>query len=292
LEEDTEYYWRARFYDNFGEPSEWSQHGYFSTEYLGNDGDGNGVPDDQEVGATVDLDRDGVYDLEQHDIKCVDVVGSKTQLGVSTRSAGGLAEVISLTSEDPGDIGANVGGSNQPQDIPFGLINFKLLVDQPGDEVTITIYFSKPAPKNTVWYKYDPVEDTWVDFSAYSSMSANRKTMELTLTDGGDGDADGIANGIIVDPAGLVIPPSSGSISDASDSVVDAIGFGGCFINASTERKKPLASHGWYRAIQGREAAVGFAFIMLLIAGRYAASHLARMIREKNQMAVGARLRS
>jgi hypothetical protein len=292
LDEDTEYYWRARNFDNYGLPSEWSQIGYFSTEYLGNDGDGNGVPDDQEVAATVDLDKDSVYDREQSDIKCVEVVGGKTQLGVSTRDSGGLARVISLASEDPGEIGAGIGGASQPQEVPFGLINFKVLVDQPGDEVMITIYFSKPAPKNTVWYKYDPVEGSWVDFSAFSRMSGNRKTLELTLTDGGEGDADGIANGIIVDPAGLVIPPSSGSVSDASDSLGDAIGLGSCFISASANRHGPVVSHGWHRAVRGREAAVGFAFVMLLVAGRCVVTRVKRLIRQRNQMAVGARLRS
>jgi hypothetical protein len=115
--------------------------------------------------------------------------------------------------------------------------------------------------------------------------------LDLTLTDGGEGDADGVANGVIVDPAGLVIPPSSGSGSNALDSVGDAMGLGSCFISASADRNGPSVTHGWYRAVQGREAAVGFAIVMLLIAGRCLAICLARLIRERNQMAAGARLR-
>ena len=292
LEEDTEYYWRARYYDNHGVPSEWSQSEFFATEYLGDDSDGNGVPDDQEVGTAVDLDRDGVSDYEQADIRCVELAGNKTQIGVSARYSGGPAEVLSLSYEDPGAIGAGIGGSNQPVDIPFGLINFKVLVDQPGDEAIITVYFSKPAPKDTVWYKYDPVEGSWVDFSKYSSMAANRKSLQLTLVDGGEGDADGVANGIIVDPAGLVIPPESLSFSDASDSVGDAIRLGGCFISASDDHHQVSESGTWRHAVRGREAAIGFVILMLLLAGRCAAGHLAQVIREKMQLAVGARLRS
>lgn len=292
LEEDTEYYWRARYYDSHGVPSEWSQSGFFATEYLGGDGDGNGVPDDQEVGTAVDLDRDGIPDYEQADIRCVELAGNKTQIGVSARYSGSPAEVLSLAYEDPGAIGAGIGGSNQPVDIPFGLINFKVLVGQPGDEAIITVYFSKPAPKDTVWYKYDPVEGNWVDFSAYSRMSANRKTIQLTLIDGGEGDADGIANGIIVDPAGLVIPPDSVSFSDASDSVGDAMGLGGCFISASADQREVSVSGSWRHAARGREAAIGFAILMLLLAGRCAAGHVAQVIRAKMQLVVGARLRS
>ena len=265
---------------------------YFSTEYLGVDGNGNGLPDNHEVGATIDLDMDGIYDYEQSDIKCVEVVGSNNQLGISARNSVGGAEIISLISEDPYDIGAGVGGDDQPQEIPFGLINFKVQVEQPGDEAVITIYFSEPAPQNTVWYKYDPLENIWVDFSTYSSMGPDRKSLELTLVDGGEGDADGIANGVIVDPAGLIIPPASGSVADASGSVGETMGLGGCFISASADRKGPSVSKGWYRAVHGREAAISFVFVILLMTGRWAASRLAKAIRERSQMAVGARLRS
>ena len=294
LEEDTEYYWRARYYDNHGAPSEWSQLELFSTEYLGDDGDGNGVPDDQEVGSTVDLDKDGVNDFEQDDIRCVELAEGKTQLGVSARNSAGSADVISLAYEDPSAIGAGVGGSNQPLEVPFGLINFKVRVDQPGDEAVITVYFSKPAPKDTVWYKYDPVEGTWVDYSAYSSMSANRKTIQMTLIDGGDGDADGTANGVIVDPAGLVIPPASNSVSNITDSAGDTLGVGGCFIGAASPRNASAAQSGqsdWLRPVRGREAAVAFTILMLVLAGRFAFARLAHLIRERMQIAVGARLR-
>jgi len=123
-------------------------------------------------------------------------------------------------------------------------------------------------------------------------MSANRKTIQLTLIDGGEGDADGIANGIIVDPAGLVIPPDSVSFSDASDSVGDAMGLGGCFISASADQREVSVSGSWRHAARGREAAIGFAILMLLLAGRCAAGHVAQVIRAKMQLAVGARLRS
>jgi hypothetical protein len=63
-------------------------------------------------------------------------------------------------------------------------------------------------------------------------------SLTLYLQDGGPGDADGIANGIIVDPSGLVSPsPSSLDTSapeDSSDSSGSS-GSSGCFINSLRE---------------------------------------------------------
>ena len=53
--------------------------------------------------------------------------------------------------------------------------------------------------------------------------------MTLTLEDGGIGDADGIANGIIVDPSG----PGTSSSDEPAGSTADSGGSGGgCFVNA------------------------------------------------------------
>ena len=67
----------------------------------------------------------------------------------------------------------------------------------------MTIYLSQAAYDDGIWYKYDPVNAEWFDYSEFIDFSADRKTVYLTLTDGGFGDADGIANGIIVDPLAL-----------------------------------------------------------------------------------------
>ena len=88
--------------------------------------------------------------------------------------------------------------------MPFGLINFKIAVAKPGDQAVVKLYFSQAAPYFSKWYKYDPIADKWYDFSTYAKFAADRRSVTLTLTDGGPGDADGVANGVIVDPAGIV----------------------------------------------------------------------------------------
>ncbi|MRR13111.1 hypothetical protein EG835_11790, partial [bacterium] len=60
LDEATQYFWRVQYIDSKSLASPWSDYGYFSTENTGRDANLNGVPDAQEVAATVDLDKDGV----------------------------------------------------------------------------------------------------------------------------------------------------------------------------------------------------------------------------------------
>ncbi len=114
-----------------------------------------------------------------------------------------LIQLPSIQSETPDDTDLLLSSQDGPKFLAFGLIHFSLLVNEPGDEVVVTIYLSKAAYDDGVWYKYDPVNDEWVDYSEFMDFSANRKMVYLTLKDGGFGDADGIANGIIVDPLAL-----------------------------------------------------------------------------------------
>ncbi len=117
---------------------------------------------------------------------------------------------------------------------PYGLVGFKVLVETPGDQAELTVYFSEEAPPGSVWYKYDSVQKIWIDFSDYAVLSPSRMSLTLYLQDGGPGDADGIANGIIVDPSGLV-SPSSLDTSAPEDYSSDSSGSSSCFINSLRE---------------------------------------------------------
>jgi len=126
----------------------------------------------------------------------------------------------------------------QMREMPFGLINFKIAVAKAGDQSTVRLHFSQAASYFSKWYKYDSITDKWYDFSAYAKFASDRRSVTLTLTDGGSGDADGVANGVIVDPAGIVEaeeevpavvePPSSTSIAGSG-------GGGGCFIETAID---------------------------------------------------------
>jgi hypothetical protein len=249
LDENTVYQWRAMFSDNRGSSSEWSQAGSFATDFEVLDTNGNGIPDDQEVDGGTDLDGDGQPDAAQPGIKCIVMADGTHKIGIQAGGSGGGAFITSIESADEDVIDFDVDVDGIIDQMPFGMVNFKLIVDTPGDEAVVTVHFSEPVPAKGRWYKYDPVRHTWSDFSSHVVFSADRKSMTLTLRDGGAGDADGVANGIIIDPAGVVMPSSSGGGDNLVQGVVGGVGNiigsvgsaagGGCFIASSGAAASP-----------------------------------------------------
>ncbi|HEX5679822.1 MAG TPA: choice-of-anchor U domain-containing protein, partial [Desulfobacterales bacterium] len=197
LEEGTDYYWRAQFIDSMGNISGWSVDGYFTTETTRADLNANGIPDVQEVAWTVDLNRDGVRDNKQpRYIKSVKMEGTNVQIGVSINGCSTCIGVESVESEDVSQPDSYAYG--KPADMPFALINFKIAVGKPGDTAVVKLCFSKAASSSSKWYQYDAIADRWYDFSAYAKLAGDRRSVTLTLRDGGPGDADGVVNGAIV----------------------------------------------------------------------------------------------
>ena len=235
LEPTTDYAWRVRVYDNHGAASEWSDYGYFTTGADTADTDNDGIIDDQVPDPGTDVDEDGTADVEQIGIKSIRVKGKGTLIGLGTEDSPQVVKIISFHSIDPTQY-ADI--SEVPGSMPYGLIDFKIEVETPGDTVELTIFFSEKISENTAWYKYDCVLNSWTDFSQYTLVSPNLKSITLYLEDGGPGDSDGIANGIIIDPSGIV------EVSDTSDPDPDPVpptddtavaagasGGGGCFID-------------------------------------------------------------
>jgi fibronectin type 3 domain-containing protein len=231
LDENTSYEWRVRFEDNHGLFSEWSERVTFMTEYNTKDADGNGLPDDQEVAPGTDLDADGTPDIDQSDIKSVNVGQASTQIGISIPDTEPVVSIAALEAENPADIPNDAHAIDRLAEFPYGLISFKLIVSHPGDEVMVMLHLSVAASADGTWYKYDPVDDTWLDYSGYTEFSADRKRIYLTLKDGGFGDTDGIANGIIVDPLGFSDP--SANLADTAGVRDSGGGGGGCFVSAT-----------------------------------------------------------
>ena len=187
-------------------------------------------------------------DREQEDIKCVTTETGDFEICLSVHDAENAESIVSMQSETPEDTDLFLAAQDGPKFLAFGLIHFKLRVAEPGDEVLVTIYLSKAAYDDGVWFKYDPVNDEWVDYSEFIDFSADRKTAYLTLKDGGFGDADGIENGVIIDPLAMRTATdhnSSGSdffVEDIADSVLPDFS---CFIAAAaTSRSSDEQSLG------------------------------------------------
>jgi hypothetical protein len=223
LEGEVTYYWRVRFYDESGGESEWSLSGFFTTMADTGDTDSNGVPDDQEVGETVDLDRDGIADREQGNIKSVNSVVGGVQVGVKTSQNVTIEALVSINPSDIAD------DASRPSEMPFGLVSFRLKVENAGDIAEVTVYFSEAAPFDTEWFKYDEIIG-WYDYSGHAIFGVDRKSVALKIEDGGFGDADGVKNGVIVDPGGVGYDSPS-SVPQNGEAAFE--GVGGCFIATS-----------------------------------------------------------
>lgn len=174
------------------------------------------------IDSGLDLDEDSVDDLTQGDMHCLELQAGSGQVGL--KHGAQVDAVESFAQVDANTIDDETG---RPLDLPVGLFNFRILADTPGDVVTATMYFSEPLPDDMVWYKYDSLNG-WHDYSDYASISDDRKSVVLELKDGGYGDADGVANGVVVDPSGPGSIMRSSSSSDSSSS-----SSGGCFIDTA-----------------------------------------------------------
>jgi hypothetical protein len=179
--------------------------------YLENDDNDNGIADAQEASVPVDLNGDGVDDEITDTYKFL-----QTEVGecyVALEAGENVNEILAMASIDPADALSDTTGI-VPGDMPYGLLDFSLDVPT-GATVLVTLYFSE-ALETTEWYKYSQAAG-WEDYSAYAvfyTPSDGGTEVTLTLEDGGIGDADGIANGIIVDPSG----PGADAIDSTGDS--------------------------------------------------------------------------
>jgi hypothetical protein len=218
---NTTYYWRVKFYDDGDATSEWSAPFSFKTIIADeNDQNQNGVPDDQEIDdPDLDLDNNGIPDINQGDMKCVNTGGHGAQMGL--KKGANVNAIEHLMWTDPSTIDDM---QNRPDTMPLGLISFKIVVDNAGDTAEVTVYFSEPAPAEAKWYRYDAING-WEDYSAHAVFSADRTSVTLQFADGSFGDADGAANTIIIDPSGPGVNASGGGSGGG--------GGGGCFVSTA-----------------------------------------------------------
>jgi hypothetical protein len=224
LKSNQNYYARVRFYDTYSAASNWSATIEFTTASFFNDLNSNGIPDDYEVDDSVDSNLDNIPDNNQPElIKCVQTTDGSAYFGIEKISAS-ISEIEGLEIIDPETI---TDTRNKPDDLIFGLISYRLLVNQPGETVSVRIYFSGEIFDSDTFFKYDTING-WTNYSNYTLVNDDGQSVTVELKDGGYGDSDGVANGIIVDPGGIAAAESTagGTITSSSGSG----GGGGCFI--------------------------------------------------------------
>ena len=149
------------------------------------------------------------------------------QITVATLTGGtNLTDVMVVSATDP-----SINPNGKPSDLAFtdGLVHYKVTGVATGGTVQVQITFPTAIPAGSKIYKVD--SNGFHDFSANAIIID--KTVTLTLTDGGSGDSDGVANGVIVDPVGVASPMSMPPDTSGSG--------GGCSIGARQNRATAFA---------------------------------------------------
>ncbi len=172
------------------------------------DSDGDGIMDDQ--------------DLSPSDA-AVATPSSATGTGLITIEAAGgaLANVQALTADD-----ASLNQDNRPEgaQFPHGVVGFTVTGLAAGQGINVTLTFPQTLDSEAVYYKIGSN-----GFYEYDQAVISGNTVVLTLVDGGAGDADGLSNGVIVDPGAVTIPDNTSTPSSGGG------GGGGCFVNSLSD---------------------------------------------------------
>ncbi|MBA3028876.1 MAG: hypothetical protein FP814_05355 [Desulfobacterium sp.] len=216
LKPDTLYFWRAMYIDPSVIGTRWSEISSFRTTNI-NPLDDHGVYKGQAAASeTVDLDDFPGLDTFSAQYRALNTVVGQGMIGMKTPPG---VVIEALQSIDPADIPDTL---NKPENMTLGLIQFRL-TGAMGFQPEISIFFSRDLPENVSWYKHDSING-WMDCADRIEIVGPRE-MVVTLEDGGPGDADGVANGIIIDPSGF-----GDALSGAPPVSSSATGEGGCFI--------------------------------------------------------------
>ncbi len=215
---DFTYNWRVRYVSIDGCSSAWSEVSLFDTGLGPVDFNMNGIPDEQEVDLSVDLDDNLVADVQQTDIKCVTTL-TGGQMGVSiVEPVDAVLEAVAAMDADCVDDGKDL------PDMNLGLVSFRIRVVHPGDSAKLTLYLSETAHNKARLYRCDP-NIGLLDYSTNAEFSADRTSVTMIVEDGGVGDADGTVNQVIVVTAGpgVYFPPPSamGSAVNITESIID-----------------------------------------------------------------------
>ncbi len=230
LNPGTSYACQVRYYDQHGLASEWSPTVSFTTTNSSHWWSWRGVIEGQEVPESTDLNGNGVADLmESQTIRSVSTVDGSRTMAVSIEASQNVDQIDGAGAIDP------YSEEEVPtvEDIgPYGMIGYRIQLLQPGQSTAVSLYFSGGIDDQTAWMGMNS-EGDYIDCGDQAVLQADGSVVRL-LTDGGDNDLDGVANGVVVDMLG---PREAASQSDGdmgldsgTDTSEPSSGGGGCFI--------------------------------------------------------------
>ena len=224
---ETAYLIRVRIIGEGGEPGDWSDPlPFFTPETDAPDTDGDGVPDGQAIGPEADTDRNGVPDIGQDDLACVETPGGAVCVMNQTDGAG----IETLRAIEPADV---ADGALIPGGMIHGLLGLRLISDTPGGAVELTVFLADAVPSGSGWIGHDALTG-WYDAGGRATLALDNRSVTLTPIDGGPADADGTENGVIVHLGGPGIPDLR-TLSVAGPEP-DSVGGSGCFVESGDDR--------------------------------------------------------
>lgn len=193
LDSQTTYYWRVNNLSGTTPDATWSSSDMFTTGTADVvDLDGNGIPDDQDVGSGTNKILQNFRGINVAGLKVLKSDTGSLQFGLAPGQSG--ADVVQARWLDASDL--TIPDESQAV-YSSGLLAFKLNTQTPGATTTITVYYSSRMNSRNSWRGYDAQSGAY-NTADYATISRDRRSVVLKLTDGGAGDADGVANGVIV----------------------------------------------------------------------------------------------
>lgn len=187
---------------NDGYPCLTWQHNSCVSE-AGTDGDEDGISDSVEAAAPNggDANNDGIPDNQQSNVTSFVNTVNKQYVSVAVDDECTLTQAVSTaeSSQNTQDAGYNYQA---------GLLGFTADCGDPGYTTSVSLYHYGVSSKGLVLRKYNPQNSAYFTIIdavlAQQTIGGKMVTVATyTITDGGELDTDGTANGIIVDPVGL-----------------------------------------------------------------------------------------
>ena len=178
-----------------------------------------------------DGNKDGILDSQQNQVTSLPNSVDQSYITLASPTGTSLAAVAPIANPSPSDSPPFV-------EFPFGHLNFAIDNTGVGSASTVTLYLPDDTVVNT-YYKYGPTPDNnsphWYEFLYNGSTGAeifagtdadsDPEIIILHFIDGGRGDDDLTANGIVHDPGSPAFLPNQPPIPNAGGPYVVAEGW-------------------------------------------------------------------
>lgn len=232
LDGSATYTCQVRYYDDHGLMSQWSSPVTFTTHCPENAWCDDSISKDPTTVPDTDLNGDQVLDADEPQvIRTIQSLDGQTIIGIGVEETD--SEIDAAAIIDPG---AEETDADSYDLSAYRLFTYRILVDEPGAESLVTLYFSGDTTPQTGWICYD-ASGEWNDDISEIYPQAGTSMVIRMVEDGGAEDADGVVNGVIIDVLGIDGSPVPDGVDHSLDNLNEAdnpgaAGGSSCFIGS------------------------------------------------------------